>query len=256
MTTDPVLLSIERGVAWLTLGNPSKRNAIDAAFVECFSQCVGRCVGDKTVKVVAIAAQGEFFSVGGDLSEFVEHEQDIKSHIFKLATKFHEGIETLNDSALPVVVAVKGVAAGGGFSLVCGADFVIAGKSAKFVSAYTKTGLTPDGGGTYFLERIVGYRKAFEILALNPVLSAEQAYELGIVTEVADDADLDAAVERMVVKILSVPSDAIAALKRLTHPLSRVEIRDQLMREAEAISQQAEKPTTLNALKSFLRRPI
>lgn len=251
MTAQPVSLRVEGGVARLLLDNPENRNAIDAAFVDCFARCARQCAEAGTVKVVVIAARGEFFSVGGDLSEFVEHERDIENHIFKLATKFHEGIETLNNSGLPIVAVVNGMAAGGGFSLICGADFVVAGKRAKFVSAYTKTGLTPDGGGTYFLERIVGYRKAFEILALNPVLSAEQAYALGLVTELADDADLDATVDRVVDRILDIPSDATAALKRLVYPISRV--RDQLAREADAISQQAKKPATLNALKSFLR---
>ncbi len=97
----------------------------------------------------------------------------------------------------PVVAAVHGSAAGAGFSLVCAVDFVIAAESAKFTMAYTKAGLTPDGSSTFFLPRIVGFRRAMEFAILNPVLSAKQALALGIVTRVVPDAELARAGDRI-----------------------------------------------------------
>ncbi len=245
--------SVEGGIARLTLDNPKGRNSVDEAFVESFSDCAGRCAEDESVKVIVVAASGDFFSVGGNLADFLSHEADIENYVRRLAKIFHLGVERLHGAAAPVVLALKGMAAGGGFSLVCGADIVIAARSAKLVSAYTRTGLTPDGGATYFLERIVGYRKAFDIMALNQVSSAEEACLLGIVNKVVEDDQLDAATETLALKILETPSDAIIRLKGLMRHSAGATLHEQLAREAEGIAAQAGHPKTLESLRGFFK---
>jgi 2-(1,2-epoxy-1,2-dihydrophenyl)acetyl-CoA isomerase len=250
MTAHRIAFSIEDGIARLTLDNAERRNAIDMAFVEAFADCASRC-DDSSVKAVLISANGKYFSVGGDLADFVAHAHDIENHVRTMAQIFHAAIELLYNSPAPVVLALRGMAAGGGFSLVCGADVVIAARSARLTSAYTRTGLTPDGGLTYFLERSVGYRKAFEIMTFNPVMSAEEAVQLGIVNQVVDDDALDAAANAAARSIAQNPSSASLRLKQLMRG-SDMALGERLQREAIEIARQAAMPETLDSLRLFL----
>ena len=254
--SDPRLeLSIADGVARITFANARRRNAIDLAFVEAFAEATQTCAVDPSVRVVVIAAQGEMFSVGGDLADFLAHEDHVEAHIRRIATLFHVAISCLHRAPSPVVLALNGTAAGGGFSIVLGADLVVAKRSARLVSAYTKSGLTPDGGATYFLERVVGYRKAFEIMALNPVIDAQTALSLGLVSEVVDDDRFDEAVEAIVKRLLAIPSDALVRLKQQMRLGASSSLVEQLDRELDDISAQAAKPSTLDALRGFLGKP-
>lgn len=245
--------AVDRGIARITLDNEPGRNAIDLAFVEAFADCAARCE-DEAVKVVLIAATGGYFSVGGDLADFVAHADDAERHILAMARRFHGGVARLHALAAPVVLALGGMAAGGGFSLVCGADIVIASRSARLTSAYTRTGLTPDGGLTWFLERIVGSRKAFEIMALNRVIDADEACALGIVNRVVDDDTLQAEAEAVARTLAGTPSDALRALKQLMAGAAGASLDHQLEHEAQGISRQAAKPETMQNLRRFLSR--
>lgn len=243
--------AIDGGIARITLDNEAGRNAIDLAFVEAFADRAERCA-DEAVKVVLISAKGPYFSVGGDLNDFVAHADDAQPHILAMARKFHVGVMRLHALSVPVVLALGGMAAGGGFSLVCGADLVIASRSAKLTSAYTRTGLTPDGGLTYFLERIVGARKAFEIMALNRVMSAEEGLALGIVNRLVDDRALEEESEAVARQLAGAPSDALRALKAL---MAKCDTLDrQLEREAVSIARQTGMASTMTTLRTFLSR--
>jgi 2-(1,2-epoxy-1,2-dihydrophenyl)acetyl-CoA isomerase len=253
MSEHRLSFAIDNGIARITLDNEAGRNAIDLAFVEAFADCTERCANE-AIKVVLISAKGGYFSVGGDLTDFVAHAHDAEQHILAMAKKFHVGVARLHNLSVPVVLALRGIAAGGGFSLVCGADLVIASRSAKLTSAYTRTGLTPDGGLTYFLERIVGYRKAFEIMALNRVMDAEEAFALGILNRLVDDNALDEESEAIARQLAETPSDAARALKRLTAGAKGASLDSQLEQEAVSISQQTGKTSTMLQLRKFLSR--
>jgi 2-(1,2-epoxy-1,2-dihydrophenyl)acetyl-CoA isomerase len=243
--------SVDDGIARLTLDNAEGRNAIDLPFAEAFADCA-KCCSDGAVKVVLISANGNFFSVGGDLADFVAHAANAKRHVQDMARTFHLGVERLHNGPAPVVLALKGMAAGGGFSLVCGADLVVAARSAQLTSAYTRTGLTPDGGLTYFLTRIVGTRKAFEIMALNRVIDAQEAWRLGIVNNIVDDDALERAAEAIAHQLAEMPSLALHRLKVLMRKGDRTSLSQQLEREAVSIGLQAENPQTMQRLRDFL----
>jgi len=114
--------------------------------------------------------------------------------------------------------------------------------------------LSPDGGGTYFLPRIVGRQRAFDIFATNPTLSADQAYELGIVTHVLDDENFDAEVEKLVKKIVDSPPGALAALKKLLNTSLAASLEDQLKAEAKSIATLTDSPSTMERLIAFMER--
>lgn len=252
--TDRVTLETADGIARLTLANAGRRNAIDLEFLRDFAAAALDIQSDASVRVVVMRAEGPIFSVGGDLAEMVENRHRAERHVLEMASTFHLGIERLQLSPAPLVAALGGTAAGGGFSLILGADLVIASKSAKLVAAYTKSGLTPDGGATWFLPRIVGRQKAFEIMALNPTLSADEAASLGLVTRVVEDEALDAEVMKVAGQLAALPSDALGVLKRQLHLSPGNGLADQLAIEASGIARATAQPDVQAALDAFFAK--
>ena len=192
--------------------------------------------------------------MGGDLREFVRERAQIQSHIREMTIDFHAAIAILNRLPVPLVAAVNGLAAGGGVSLVCMTDLAIASRSSKFNFAYTRSGLTPDGGATYFLPRLVGPQRAFDILATNPTLSAETAQRMGLIARVVDDALFDTEVEQLVTQLAAMPSDAVGRLKGLLRQSLRNSLAEQLELEGSAIAALAATPETLATLDAFLAK--
>ncbi|OCC23553.1 enoyl-CoA hydratase [Croceicoccus estronivorus] len=249
-----ITLSIADGVATLTLANPERRNAVDLQFTKDFALAALDCATDPRVRVILLRADGPMFSVGGDLAEMIAEKDRAERHVLEMASHFHLGIERLRNAPAPLVVALNGTAAGGGFSLVLGGDVVIAGQSAKLVSAYSKSGLTPDGGATWLLPRLVGRSRAFTILALNPVLTAEAAERIGLVSQIVKDDELDREAMAVARKLAALPSGALAVLKRQLDESAGNGFADQLALEAEWIAKRAADPETQAALDAFFKR--
>lgn len=187
MSSSSVELSVEDGIAHLTLGRPKAGNAIHASFVAELREHAESLAARPDVRVVVLSGRGENFCVGGDLAYFATLGDDLEASIRTLADDFHAGVSTLLALDAPLIAVVRGAAAGGGLSLVCAADLVLAAESARFTMAYTGAGLSPDGGASWFLPRVVGLRLAAELLLTSRRLSAAEAKSAGIVTEVITD---------------------------------------------------------------------
>ena len=157
----------------------------------------------------------------------------------------------------PVVAAVQGVAAGGGLSLLCGCDLVIAAASAKFTLAYTRAGLTPDGGSTFFLARLVGLRRAYELALTNRVLSAQEALEWGLITQVVPDQDLGEAAGALAANPVRGPTESFGATKRLLLDGATNSLETQMELESRAIAEAIRRPDGQEGIAAFLekRRP-
>ena len=252
MDLERIDFSHSNGLARITFANEANGNALDLRCCREFVLVASEAVSDPSVKAVLIEARGKAFCVGGDLKEFLSHRERMHAHVLDLATQFHIAITRLRNGPAPLIIAVNGVAAGGGFSLVLNADMAIAKRSAKLVAAYSRSGLSPDGGGSWFLPRLVGLQKAFDIFATNPTLTAEQALQLGILSRVIDDADFDAEVEKLVQSILTSPPGALAALKKLLRASASANFEQQLVAEADAIAQSVSLPSTIAKLDQFM----
>ena len=248
-----ILFTTENRVARITLARPAARNAMDTALVEEFAEAAAACAEDASLVAIVLAAQGEWFSAGGDLNKFLANRDRLHAHVHGMAGVLHEAVLDLRRACAPVIAAVHGTAAGAGFSLVCGADLVVAGESARFVSAYTGSGLTPDGGGTFFLPRIVGHRVAFDLMATNTVLTAAEAKALGIVSRLVPDDALAGEVERLVAQLAAMPEGAVAALKALFRQ-TETDLPARLEAERESIAARAAHPATLARMEAFLTR--
>ena len=136
------------------------------------------------VRAVVLTANGDMFCAGGDLKLFNQQDDGLPAFLTHTATMMHNGIIRFQYMDAPVVIAVNGTAAGAGFSMALSGDYVIAAEEAKFVSAYTASGLTPDGSSTYFIAKHVGLMRAKELALTNRVLSAQEAVDWGIASKV------------------------------------------------------------------------
>ena len=252
MSFGRLVFSIEEGLARIVIANEANSNAIDLQVCRELAEAATAIGLDASIKAVLIEARGKAFGVGGDLKELVRNRDRIQAHILEMTTHFHAAIVQLRSVTAPVVIAVNGIAAGGSFSLVCTADMAIAKRSAKFVAAYTRSGLSPDGGGTFFLPRIVGVQRAFDIFATNPTLTADQALELGILSRVVDDDVFEAEVSKLVQTIMESPPGALPALKKLLRGSTSASLEQQLLAESEAIATLAASSATLARLNAFV----
>lgn len=166
------------------------------------------------VRVVLLRSEDRFFCPGGDLA-WMSAQEDAEAAVGRLAAVLHEGLLDLAALDAPVVARVHGAAAGAGLSLVLAADLAIAGASATFTMAYTGVGLSPDGGSSWLLPRLVGRRRALEIYLTNPRMDAATAAQHGIVTRTVPDEQLDAEVDALVAQLAAGPTASYGAVRRL-----------------------------------------
>ncbi len=231
-----LILEVKSGVAHLTLNRPEAANGINKELAEDLDHAARKCDDDPTVRAILISGAGKFFCAGGDLKSFAaKSETDLPRYLEEVTSHLHRAVSMFARTRSPVVAAVHGSAAGAGFSLVCAVDFVIAAESAKFTMAYTKAGLTPDGSSTFYLPRIVGPRRAIELAILNPVLSAKQALDLGIVTRMVPDAELLSTATAFAEELATGPTLAYRGVKRLLIDSAVAGLEEQMGRETETI---------------------
>jgi 2-(1,2-epoxy-1,2-dihydrophenyl)acetyl-CoA isomerase len=231
-------LTLERRdqVATLTLNRPDAYNAFNLALGHEIFQAVLEVDDDPQVRCLLITGAGKAFCGGGDVREFVDNLPRAGAHIKELTTYLHGAVSRLCRSDKPVVVAVNGVAAGGGLSLVLAGDLVLAAESARFTMAYSKIAATPDGSSSYFLPRLVGLRRAMELYFTNRVLSAREALDWGLVTRVLPDAELRPAADALARELAQGPTRAFGAAKKLFHHATWESLETQMELEAQAIA--------------------
>ena len=244
---------IHDGIGHITLCRPEMHNALDLVQCQELEDVTGRIAGDHGVRSVLLDAEGTTFHVGGDLRYFAELPVDhAEATLLRLTMLLHSSVSRLSRGRAPVVVAVQGMAAGGGLSLAIGGDLVLAAESAKFAMAYTAGGLVPDGSSSYFLPRLVGLRRAQELIFTNRRLSATEAHEWGLITEVvADDALADRALE-LAGMLAEGPTRAYAGVKHLLRTTYGSSLEEQMFAEGERIADVIHRHDAQEGLAAFL----
>jgi 2-(1,2-epoxy-1,2-dihydrophenyl)acetyl-CoA isomerase len=185
--SDLITMAQDDGIAKLILNRPAVFNAFDHRMVEHFAHHVVMLAVDRNVRGVVISGEGKGFCAGGDLKWVSEFPLGSSVAFHKLAASFHQAILEIRRMPKPVIAAINGTAAGGGFSLALACDFRVMTRSATLRQAYTSSGLCIDGGGTFTLPRIVGLARALEITGFDAPISSEQALAWGLVTKTVDD---------------------------------------------------------------------
>lgn len=237
--------------AWITLANPDAGNSFAPATAEALSEAVRRADHDEA-SVLVLRAEGRFFSVGGDLAGFAEAD-NLPDYMNDLATHAHRIIGDLTRSDMIVVSVVQGTAAGIGFPLAMAADLVIAADTAAFTLGYTRVGLTGDGG-TGLLARSIGLHRTLRLALLNDVLTADEAYALGLVARVVPAAELDAQAEKIVSRLVAGSRGAQAGIKRTVRAAATADLETQLALEARTMTDATRDPDALEGVRAFLAK--
>jgi len=229
-------LEIADGVATITLNRPSSANAIDLAMARELADAALRCDEDPAVRAVVLTGAGKAFCAGGDLPSFSAAGDAAPALLKEITGHLHLAVSRLARMDAPVVAAVNGVAAEG----------------ARFTMAYTRAGLSPDGGATFFLSRLVGLQRARELVLTNRMLSALEAVEWGIAARVVADAELGAEVAKLAGELAAGPTRALGASKRLLVDGLTADLEAQLDREARSIAELSRTADGREGMAAFL----
>jgi 2-(1,2-epoxy-1,2-dihydrophenyl)acetyl-CoA isomerase len=251
---ETITLQLEQGLATLTLNRPDQANAMNPLMAKELSDAATRLAEQSDLRCVLIRSTGKLFCAGGDIAEFAEAGQEVGRLIRTMAGDLHIAISRLTRLDAPVVCAVQGTAAGAGLSLCVAADLAIAVDTAKFTSAYTKAGLSPDGSSTYFLPRRIGDRKARELMLTNRVLSAEEAVSWGLINQAVPAESFESAVAQCVGEVMSGPTRAFGSVKRLLNESSHTSLETQMELETREIASCAVGEDGQEGIQAFLAK--
>lgn len=254
MTYSALTFEVANGVGLIHLNRPDDGNAINLAMAQELLQVATRCEVDPEIRAVVLTGNGRMFCAGGDLKSFVAQGDRVASHVMEITHSLHAAISRFNWMDAPVIGAINGTAAGGGFSLALTTDIAIAAESAKFTMAYTKAGLAPDGSSSYFLARLVGLRRAKEMALLNPILSAKQALDWGIVNQVVADAEVLSTALMIAQELAQGPTRSFGETKRLILSGSTESLESQMERESRAIAAMADSADGREGVAAFLAK--
>ncbi|SNS75725.1 short chain enoyl-CoA hydratase /Enoyl-CoA hydratase [Noviherbaspirillum humi] len=201
----------------LTISNPGAKNALHPDMYAAAVETLTTAERDDSIRAVVLTGADHFFCAGGNLNRLLENRSKDKSVQEASLDNLRGWIEAIRDCPKPVIAAVDGAAAGAGFSLALACDLVVAGASAKFVMAYVKVGLTPDGGGSWFLSRALPRQLAMEIMVEGKPIGAERLHQLGLVNRlVPDGSALDQALE-WADALAELSPNAVERIKSLSH---------------------------------------
>lgn len=250
----PILLAREGTLARITLNRPDAGNAIDPALAAELAAAADEVAADVSVRCVVLTGAGRLFCAGGDVGGMAAAGNDAPRFLRELADTLHGAILTLATMAKPLVVLVNGPAAGAGLSLALLGDVVVAGRSAHFNAAYTGIGLTPDGGMSWLLPRVVGLRRAQAMILTNERVGAEDAERLGLVTQVVDDTSLADEGNRIAARLITAPTAAIGAARGLLMAGATSTLLEHLKREAATIAAAGANAESREGVSAFLDR--
>jgi 2-(1,2-epoxy-1,2-dihydrophenyl)acetyl-CoA isomerase len=207
-----ILFEIKDAVAYITLNRPDKYNAFNREMALLLQDRLNECRRSKEVRCVCITGSGKAFSSGQDLEEVVDPNGPKVTTI--LAEHYNPIIRQIRKLNKPVIAAVNGVAAGAGANIALCCDIIVATQSASFIQAFSKIGLIPDSGGTFFLPRLIGWQKASALMMLGDKVNADEAERLGMLYKVYNDADFDTEVKKLASMVAQMPTKGLALTKQ------------------------------------------
>src|SRR6516225_7753729 len=238
-------------VGILTLDEPASLNAMTLDLLGALAAAVAEMTRDEGVRALILTGAGRGFCSGQNLKASEALGEDIAAGVMRF---YWPAFKALRECRVPIVVAVNGVAAGGGFSLAMAGDMIVAARSATFIQVFSRIGLVPDLGSTWLLPRLIGRQRALELMLLNEPLSAESAHAMGLVRQVADDVNLMEEALQLARRLAEGPTRALVATRALLEESEHASYHAQFRREIEV---QAEIRKSLDAIegrKAFVEK--
>ncbi|WJR78055.1 enoyl-CoA hydratase [Bradyrhizobium sp. NP1] len=250
-----VLQSLEDGLLTITMNRPERRNALNPDMVRGLVEAARRAAEDHEVRAVLFKGAGGTFCVGGDVKSMAEGRAALPFEA-KMAN-LRRGMEVsriLHQMPKPVVAQLDGAAAGAGLSMALACDLRVASESCKITTAFAKVGFSGDYGGTYFLTQMLGSAKARELYLLSPVLSANEALALGMVSKVVADDEIDKAARELALSLAQGPSIALGFIKRNINNAEHLPLEDCFDGEAIHHTRAGETADHKEAAKAFVEK--
>jgi 2-(1,2-epoxy-1,2-dihydrophenyl)acetyl-CoA isomerase len=256
MSEAPVLFTRSGPIGQITLNRPAQGNAIDMVMASELAAIALQCDADESIRCVVVSGLGRLFCAGGDLGVFKDAGPQISGLLSELAGTLHTALTRLARMQKPLLTLINGPAAGAGLSLAILGDVVLAGRSAHFTCAYTSIGLAPDGGMTWMLPRLVGLRKAQEMLLMNRRIDAGEAAQIGLITRVVGDETLAEEGAKIASTLALSATRALGATRSLLLQSFDSGFETQLEREARAIAAAGKDRESVEGIAAFVsKRP-
>ena len=239
-------------IAKIVLNRPDKYNSLIREMALEVQTKLDECSSDTEIRCILITGSGKAFCAGQDLKEAIDPEgPKIEEIVLK---HYNPIIRKIREIAKPVVAAVNGVAAGAGANVALACDIVVAAKSASFIQAFSKIGLIPDSGGTYFLPRLVGLPRAVALMMTGEAISAEKAESIGMIYNVYEDSEFESSSMKLANTIAAMPTKGLGYTKKLLYQTYNNSLEDQLSLEAETQALSAKSEDHKEGIQAFLEK--
>ena len=249
---DVVIESLTDGVFTIILNRPEKKNAMSLELLKHLSEALERAEAGGAA-IIIIRGAGKTFCAGGDILEFRESAQ-IDVQIDGMADYLHRSIRKIREINAIVVALVEGLAFGAGLSLSLACDLTVAERKAVMNMAYRRIGLTPDGGGSFFLPRLVGAKKFNELYLLSRNVDMQEAEELGLVNFLFGEEELEAKLGELIRDLKALPTESIGRFKELTNFSLFSGLATHLDKERRYVAEAGSRPEFTQRLDAILKR--
>jgi len=256
MSTETVLQNLDQGLLTITMNRPERRNALNPDMTLGLVAAAKRAAEDPEVRAVLLKGAGGTFCVGGDVKSMADGSRAPMSFETRIVNlrRAMEVSRILHEMAKPVVAQLDGAAAGAGLSIALSCDFRVASASVKITTAFAKVGLSGDYGGTYFLTQMLGSAKARELYLLSPVLTAQEALGLGMVTRVVPDTEVETSARELAMSLAQGPTITYGYIKRNINNAERLSLEACFDGEALHHSRSNETADHKEAAKAFVEK--
>ena len=247
-----IVRSDANGVCTITLNRPSVYNSFNQTMAFQLQATLDACSKDDSVRVIVITGEGKAFSAGQDLGEATDNEGPTLTSIVR--DHYNPIILKIREIEKPVIAAVNGVAAGAGANIALACDITFAKKSATFIQAFSKIGLIPDSGGTFFLPRLIGMQKALALMMTGDKVSAEEAEKLNMIYKVIDDVDFSSEISRFSEQLAMMPTRGLGLTKKAVNLGLFNSLEDQLELEEKLQTQAGDTDDFAEGVNAFLQK--
>ncbi|MAY22775.1 MAG: 2-(1,2-epoxy-1,2-dihydrophenyl)acetyl-CoA isomerase [Flavobacteriaceae bacterium] len=244
---------IENHIAWLSLNRPEVFNSFNREMALLLQSELDACETNPEVRAIVLTGNGKAFCAGQDLKEVTSPELNPG---FKKILEEHYNpiVSRIRSIEKPIIAAVNGVAAGAGANIALACDVVVASEQASFIQAFSKIGLIPDSGGTFFLPRLIGFQKASALMLLGDKIAAEEAERLGMVYKVVPSEAFETEIQQLATTLSQMPTKALGMTKRLLNQSMTNNLEDQLELEGKLQIEAAQSEDYAEGVAAFVEK--
>jgi 2-(1,2-epoxy-1,2-dihydrophenyl)acetyl-CoA isomerase len=255
MIYQTILFEITEGVARLTLNRPDRLNSFNVQMHQEVRDALGQAAASRDARVLVLTGAGRGFCAGQDLGDRAVAPGAQGLDLGESIENYYKPLVlALRNLPMPVIAAVNGVAAGAGANIALACDLVIATRSASFVQAFSKLGLVPDSGGTWFLPRLVGNARAMGLALLGDKLQAEQAAQWGLIWRCIDDVEFKSAVDQLAMQFAAAPTRGLARTKQAIYESWGHTLEEQLNQERDFQRELGRSPDYAEGVAAFTEK--